>query len=101
MTTPVHTVIDFSKLIEQVKLPGFDMASVIETQRKNIDALTAANQLAYDGMQALMQKHSRSRGNLYSRPFRRSSTICANSPKWRRGRRARRWQPLVSAQRRM
>jgi phasin family protein len=58
MTTPVHTVIDFSKLIEQVKLPGFDMASVIETQRKNIDALTAANQLAYDGMQALMQKQA-------------------------------------------
>jgi len=58
MTTPVHTVIDFSKLIEQVKLPGFDMASVIETQRKNIDALTADNQLAYDGMQALMQKQA-------------------------------------------
>jgi phasin family protein len=58
MTTPVHAVIDFSKLIEQVKLPGFDMASVIETQRKNIDALTAANQRAYEGMQALMQKQA-------------------------------------------
>jgi phasin family protein len=58
MTTPVHSVIDFSKLIEQVKLPGFDMAAVVETQRKNIDALTAANQRAYEGMQALMQKQA-------------------------------------------
>jgi phasin family protein len=58
MTTPVHAVIDFSKLIEQVKLFGFDMVSVIETQRKNIDALTAANQRAYEGMQALMQKQA-------------------------------------------
>jgi phasin family protein len=58
MTTPVHAVIDFSKLIEQVKLPGFDMAAVVETQRKNIDALTAANQRAYEGMQALMQKQA-------------------------------------------
>jgi phasin family protein len=58
MTTPAHSVIDFSKLIEQVKLPGFDMASVVETQRKNIEALTEANQLAYEGMQALMQKQT-------------------------------------------
>jgi phasin family protein len=41
-----------------VKLPGFDMTSVIETQRKNIEALTAANQLAYEGMQALVKKQA-------------------------------------------
>ena len=58
MTAPVHSVIDFGKLIEHVKLFGFDMVSVIETQRKNIDALTAANQRAYEGMQALMQKQA-------------------------------------------
>ena len=58
MTTSTHSVIDFSKLMEQVKLPGFDMTSVIETQRKNIDALTAANQLAYEGMQALVKKQA-------------------------------------------
>jgi phasin family protein len=58
MTTPSDSLTDFSKLMEQVKLPGFDMTSVIETQRKNIDALTAANQLAYEGMQALVQKQA-------------------------------------------
>ncbi|SDG21132.1 phasin family protein [Paraburkholderia phenazinium] len=58
MTTSTHSVIDFSKLMEQVKLPGFDMTSVIETQRKNIEALTAANQLAYEGMQALVKKQA-------------------------------------------
>lgn len=58
MTTSTHSVIDFSKLMEQVKLPGLDMTSVIETQRKNIDALTAANQLAYEGMQALVKKQA-------------------------------------------
>lgn len=58
MATSTHSVIDFSKLMEQVTLPGFDMTSVIETQRKNIDALTAANQLAYEGMQALVKKQA-------------------------------------------
>jgi phasin family protein len=59
MTTSTQSVIDFSKLMEQVEPPGFDMTSSIETQRKNIEAFTAANQLAYEGLQALVRKQAK------------------------------------------
>jgi len=49
---------DFSKLLEQYKLPGVDMTSVIEARRKDIDAITEANKVAYEGMQALVQKQT-------------------------------------------
>jgi phasin family protein len=58
MTASSDSFTDFSKMLEQFKLPGVDMTSVIETQRKNIDALTVANQLAYEGMQAMVQKQA-------------------------------------------
>ncbi len=58
MPTTFHPAPDFSQMLEQFKLPGFDMTSLVEAQRKNIDALTQANQLAYDGIQALVQKQA-------------------------------------------
>jgi len=58
MSTPLNSVTDFSKMLEQFKLPGFDMTSLTEAQRKNIDALTHANQLAFEGMQALVKKQT-------------------------------------------
>jgi hypothetical protein len=50
--SPAHSALH---LVRDLNCP-FDMTSLIETQRENIDALTAANQLAYDGMQALVKK---------------------------------------------
>ncbi len=51
---------DFTKLLEQYKLPGVDMTAVIEARRKDIDAITEANKIAYEGMQALVQAGRRS-----------------------------------------
>ena len=58
MATPTNPFTDFTKLLEQYKLPGVDMTSVIEARRKDIDAITEANKVAYEGMQALVQKQT-------------------------------------------
>ncbi|HWS66952.1 MAG TPA: TIGR01841 family phasin, partial [Steroidobacteraceae bacterium] len=49
---------DFSKLIEQFKLPGIDLNALMEARRKDIDALAAANRTALEGIQSLNQKQS-------------------------------------------
>ncbi len=47
---------DFSKLFDNYKNPAFDMKSFMETQRKNIQAVTQAQQLAFQGLQAVAQR---------------------------------------------
>ena len=47
---------DMTKMLGDVKIPGFDMDSIMAAQRKNIEALTAANQAAVQGMQAVAQR---------------------------------------------
>src|SRR3954464_16064123 len=49
---------DVSKLISEFKLPGVDVESVVASQQKNIQALTAANQLAFEGFQAVARRQS-------------------------------------------
>jgi len=58
MATSPNPFTDFTKLLEQYQLPGVDMASVIEARRKDIDAITEANKIAYEGVQALVQKQT-------------------------------------------
>jgi phasin family protein len=49
---------DVSKLISEFKLPGMDVESALASQQKNIQALTAANQLAFEGFQAVARRQS-------------------------------------------
>lgn len=49
-------LMDFGKFAEQFKLPGVDSKALMETQRRNIEAVTRANRLAVEGMQAVMQR---------------------------------------------
>ena len=49
---------DMSKMLGDVKIPGFDMEAIMSAQRKNIEALTAANQAAVQGMQAVAQRQA-------------------------------------------
>lgn len=49
---------DVTKMLGDVKIPGFDMQAVMDAQRKNIEALTAANQTAVQGMQAVAQRQA-------------------------------------------
>ena len=50
--------LDMSKMLGDVKIPGFDMEAAVAAQRKNIEALTAANQAAVQGMQAVAQRQA-------------------------------------------
>jgi len=47
---------DIAKLMEQFKVPGVDVGKIVESQRKNIEALTRANQAAYAGVQELAKR---------------------------------------------
>ena len=44
---------DFTKMLEQFKVPGLDMPAVIDARRKDIEALVEANKAAYETMQTM------------------------------------------------
>ena len=48
----------FAKFADQYNVPGLDVDSVLETQRRNVEALTAANQAAVEGVRALAKRQS-------------------------------------------
>lgn len=47
---------DVSKYLGDFKVPGMDVETLVSSQRKNIEALTQANKLAYDGLQAVVKR---------------------------------------------
>src|SRR5882724_4239739 len=49
---------DVTKLMGEFKMPGVDLHKVVSAQRKNVEALTAANQLAAEGMQAVARRQA-------------------------------------------
>jgi len=53
METNPFKFVDFAKMMEQYKIPGVDFGAMVERQRKDIEALTEANRIAAEGMQAL------------------------------------------------
>ena len=54
--TPPMWDMDITKMMADFKVPGVDMDAMLQSQRKNIEALTAANQLAMDGVQAVARR---------------------------------------------
>ena len=47
---------DFSRMLEQMQMPGVDLGRLADDARKNIEAVQAANQAVVSGWQALAQK---------------------------------------------
>ena len=47
---------DMNKMFEGFKMPGFDPSSMMESQKKNMEALVAANQAAVAGYQDFFKK---------------------------------------------
>lgn len=47
---------DLSKLINAAKVPGVDAQALLDTHKKNIEALAQANAVAIEGMQALAKR---------------------------------------------
>lgn len=49
---------DFSHAFGDFRVLGFDVESIAEAQRKNLEAMTQANRLAVEGMRTLAQRQA-------------------------------------------
>jgi phasin family protein len=49
---------DVTKLLAEFKVPGVDLETIMASQRRNIDALTKANQLAIEGLQTVARRQA-------------------------------------------
>jgi phasin family protein len=58
MANPQMPFMDIKQLMEQFKIPGVDLGAMMEARRKDIEAVVAANQQAYEGMQKLGQRQA-------------------------------------------
>ena len=58
MTKPEYSdpFSQFSAMFQQYKLPGFDVQAILDARRKDVEALAAANRVAFGGMEALRDK---------------------------------------------
>ena len=73
--------VDFTKMLSEFKLPGVDLDAVLQAQRKNIEALTAANRTAAEGLQAFARRQSEIlRQNLAELQAQFSSAVTAGAP---------------------
>lgn len=55
---PTKMVEEFSNAMKQFRLPGVNIESVVESQKKNLEALTSANRVAFEGMQAVAKRQA-------------------------------------------
>ena len=55
---PQQMMAQWQKSIEAFNLPGIDMSALVDSQRKNVEAVTTANRIALEGIQALMQRQT-------------------------------------------
>lgn len=55
---PTKMADEFAKMAGQMQVPGVDMGAVVESQRKNLDAVTQANKQALEGMQAVTARQA-------------------------------------------
>ena len=46
------------KLMGEFKMPGFDLEAMMSAHRKNVDALTKANQAVFEGMRAVAERQA-------------------------------------------
>jgi len=58
MAEQTNPFADLTKMLEQFKVPGVDMSSIVESRRKDIEAIVEANKTAYESMQALARKQT-------------------------------------------
>jgi len=58
MSNGMPPFVDITKILEQFKLPGMDISALMEARRRDVEALTQANQIAYQSMQALAQREA-------------------------------------------
>ncbi|MEX3896203.1 TIGR01841 family phasin [Paraburkholderia sp. BR10954] len=57
-TNPTHLFAEYTKVLGQFQLPGVDVAAILESRRKDIEALAQANSAALAGVQSLGLKQA-------------------------------------------
>jgi phasin family protein len=55
-TTSTNGAFDFGKVVARFHPPGVDVEALAASQRRNIEALTQANQVALEGAQAVLRR---------------------------------------------
>ena len=55
---PTKMVDEVAKAIKQFNLPGVDVESLVASQKKNLEAVTSANQVAFQGLQAVAKRQA-------------------------------------------
>jgi phasin family protein len=58
MTDQSNPFADFTKMLEHFTVPGVDVSAIVESGRKDMEALVEANQATYHGLQALVRKQT-------------------------------------------
>jgi phasin family protein len=58
MTDSSNPFADLTKMLEQFKVPGVDMAALVESRKRDIEAIVEANKTAYESMQQLARKQN-------------------------------------------
>lgn len=58
MTNEVNPFGAVTRMLEQFRVPGFDMGALVEKNQKEIEALTEANKAALDSIQELTRKNN-------------------------------------------
>ena len=58
LTSYPYFSMDISKILAEFKMPGVDTDVIVAAHRKNIEAVTAANKLAIEGMQAVGRRQA-------------------------------------------
>ncbi len=55
---PTKMAEEFTKAVKQFNLPGVDVDSLVAAQKKNMEALTNANRVAFEGAQAVAKRQA-------------------------------------------
>ncbi|HEY2188363.1 MAG TPA: phasin family protein [Caldimonas sp.] len=57
-TTGLPSLGDLGKLVSRLRLPGIDVKAIVDSQRKDMEALAEANRQAYEGIKALAKRRN-------------------------------------------
>lgn len=57
-TSPKRPKLDLQATLEKLKLPGLDTSALIDSGRKDVEALLAANERVFTGIEALSHKQA-------------------------------------------
>jgi phasin family protein len=58
MADPKNPFEDLTRMLEQFKVPGVDMSALVESRKKDIEAIVEANKTAYESMHQLALKQT-------------------------------------------